>query len=189
MNHEERFSLDKYVAEWKRQLDTVTIEGTCHEDGDYCVIDRHPEQPGELLRVRHEDVVDRQKVRTTRARGHEHQLYRVSIKKAVPITRISIMESDRLASDSGERRFRQAISVRFRSGVEDHWTVRDEISGSVVVDRDFSQSEVYPPQDAPGILLQTSDAGFGAVAYGHDGNNLDNHRDLISGGDTIELFG
>jgi hypothetical protein len=92
----EQFSLDKHLVDWSRQQESVTVEGTLLHDGDYYVIDRDPTNPGTLLRIRTTDVLDYQKMRTVSCIGGERQLYRILIKRGVPVECISIIESNRI---------------------------------------------------------------------------------------------
>jgi hypothetical protein len=96
--HEQGFSLEKYVTDWQSTHDTVTIEGTLHEDGDWYIID--PNMRGNqalLYRIRKQDVVDKCESRKMQHHGQEYQTHVAFLKKGVPVARISVVKAERLA--------------------------------------------------------------------------------------------
>jgi hypothetical protein len=92
------FSLEKYVADWSRLRETVTVEGTLEEDGDYYIIDPDPTHPSSLLRVLKSNVPAYEQTRTARRTDSERHLYRISIRRGVPVQRIDFVKSDSLAN-------------------------------------------------------------------------------------------
>ena len=52
----EKFELEKHLSDWTQRRDSVVVQGTLQDDGDYYVIDRDPTRPETLLRVRKNDA-------------------------------------------------------------------------------------------------------------------------------------
>ena len=93
----QKFSMEKYAAEWQRVQSTVAVEGVLHEDGEFYVIDPRPSSPGTLYRVNKCDVDGQpEKSRILKTSDGESHLHRVYVKKGVPIAQITLVLSDEL---------------------------------------------------------------------------------------------
>ena len=129
MDNVHRFSLEDYLADWSRVRESICVEGTLEQDGDYYVIDRDPGCPSSILRVRQADVTDSEPTRTVRFRGGEWQLYRISVKRNVPVQSISIISSDMLRP----RPF-DSITAYFKNNTLDnqYWTIKDLLNAGSI---------------------------------------------------------
>jgi hypothetical protein len=197
MSDLEQFSPEQHLARWQLAQESVIVEGTLQQDGDYYVIDRDPAHPGTLLRVQTTHVPHYEKTRTIPCIGGERQLYRILIKKGVPVECVAIVLASNLALGIQHHRTHNVIQVRFQNyNSPDHWTVVDVATNGVVLDRDFKPNEIYPPEGQTGITVQASDAGFGEVKYTRPGradpNDLTrtnwDDKDLIRDSDTVQLY-
>src|SRR5262249_60759075 len=100
MSELEQFARDKHLANWSLQQETVAVEGTLQQDGDYYVIDRDPANPGTLLRVRTADVAHHEKTRTVRCIGGGPEVLRNYINERGAVWVISGVESEKIATSS-----------------------------------------------------------------------------------------
>ena len=104
----EGFSLEKFEpGEASRRLDaardSVVIEGTLQDDGDYYVINRDPARPGELLCVRKGDVLHLEKTRTICIPGGPRELFSITIRRGVPVRQSLLTSSSSLEIGRSKR--------------------------------------------------------------------------------------
>lgn len=145
MSDIEQFSRERNLDEWTRAKDSVTIEGTLQEDGDYYVIDREPRNvSSSLIRVRKIDVTRHQESRAVSVSGLERQFYFISIKRGMPVEMVKVLESDDLASPAilppdppsklnptaGMIKIERRQSTQLSTGKDDHDRALDFDPGS-----------------------------------------------------------
>jgi hypothetical protein len=166
MSDLERFSLEHFLEKWARHNDCVTVDGTLQEDGDHYVIDGNRAKPGTLFRVRKVDVTDTENVGTVRCLGVEQQLYRVSVKRGVPVQSIAVIQSDQLARALGGGAFSNSITVTFvnKTGFSETFTIIDKETNQQV----FAGQLAFNKDTGP-LGIGASDAGYGQVRYGYVG--------------------
>jgi hypothetical protein len=181
MDKAQHFSLEDYLADWSRVRETISVEGTLQQDGDYFVIDRDPRNPSSLLRVRQADVTDHEPLRTVRFRGSERQIYRISIKRNVPVQSISIISSDVLRPRPFDARpLISTVSVSFESNVSGPhtWTIWDENADPPT--QKFN--DTLDLNDVAGPFDFESDGVVGNASYQKDGGDKTFVNQITDGG-------
>jgi len=164
----EPFSLEQYVDDWLRHRDSVIVEGTLQADGDYFVIDRDPAQPGRTLRVRKVDAVAEPKnARSSHSPNGDRQIWRIAIKRGVPVQSVVIIMSDELASPSGPRLL-DTISVAFKNSLlyTETFTIQDTENKNAQI----FNGVLGAGQSTGPLSLVSSDGMYGHVRYKYDGN-------------------
>jgi hypothetical protein len=96
MSEPDHFSRETYLGDWSRNRDYVIIEGALEEHGDYYIVKLDPAYPGAMLRVQKTAAPYYEKSRMAQEPGGERQLYRIVIKKGVPVWQSDIINSSLL---------------------------------------------------------------------------------------------
>jgi hypothetical protein len=168
----------------------VTLEGTVLEDGKWWIIDPDHCNPGNFYKVL-KDHARKYDLRKIYCHGKELQLYRVFIKKDVPVLCISLIQSDHIRVG-----FSDQISATFRNATifAQKWTIQDEtfVPAKVIFD-DILQPRNDDQSCDEGVncitlSLSTPGGRYGSAGYKHEGQSDFSHVQLIEDGDTVDMF-
>ena len=184
MSKNEVFSISSYLEKWSQHRDSVIIEGALQDDGDYYMVDRTPEQPGTLLRIRKGDVLNTERSHIRRVAGGQYQLYRLSLVRGTPVELRRLVLSDDVADTFSGHVLDTAISVTFFNfTIETHnWTITDTQTGQVrfngaLTARDTAADHV--------TITLASDGSVGEASYRCEGGSPTDTGQLTDGGEVL----
>ena len=137
-----------------RTNSVIVLQGFVFEDGDYYVVELNPAQPGSLLKLRKSDVTNLENIESTETAEGSRQHHLISVKRGVPVMRITIDSADRLfetvASGIGVTHTLYSVSgVRCANG---GLGTRQEYRPGVKIDN-YSFGESQPP--SANIIIQS----------------------------------